>query len=149
MECTVAQEGKDFEQIVKYIRAELPNYNVNTWTNVDPTQVGYPIRRARVIISGARGDLVHGPCFEELVRKVVVTPMPVACTYIGFLGLGDPLPWERLHQMPTAEELRAIKESGCACSFDPWVPCPVHPCKCRMCATSPGEMLCEWRKKAS
>ena len=112
MECTQAHDGKDFDNILSYIHAELPSYHVNVWTNVDPTQAGYPIRRARVIISGAKHGLVAGPFLTQCINKVSSNPMPVLATYIDFLGLGQPLEWERLHKLLNATEVYAIKHDG-------------------------------------
>ena len=147
MECAQVRDGKDFDNILSYIHTELPGYHVNVWTNMDPTQAGYPIRRARVIISGARDDLVAGPFLTQSINKVSSNPLPVLATYIDFLGLGEPLAWERLHQMPNATEVHAVKQDGCLCSFDPRVLCPLHLCRCNQCGSNPGQS-CEWRTKA-
>ena len=149
MECTQVRDGKDFDKILAYIHAELPSYHVNVWTNVDPTQAGYPIRRARVIISGAHHGLVAGPFLTQSIHKVSSNPLPVLATYIDFLGLGQPLEWERLHKLPNATEVYAIKQDGCLCSFDPWVLCPLHPCRCKQCGANQGDKSCEWREKAN
>ena len=69
-------------------------------------------------------------------------------SYMSFLGLAQPdaqeIPWERLHELPTLDEINKVKACACTCGLDPLAVCEVHPCK-RGCSKDKTK-ICSWRK---
>ena len=148
MECTRANEGEDFKAILEFLNAELPNYGHSANLGIDPTQRGFPMFRARLMLGGGNHAGVKQDLLVQYVGKVLSTPLPLTVTYWDFLRLGEPLQLGRLHQPPNPYETAAIKESGCTCGLDPMTLCEVHVCKCSLCKKEVG-LKCEWRKKAT
>ena len=48
--------------------------------------------------------------------------------------------------LATAEDRSRLAQQGCTCTWDPYVVCALHTCKCKKCGPGP-KPECIWRRK--
>ena len=143
----VDADQSDLAVILNGINVELGDlYDVTILKGVDPCLAGFPVHKPRIILLGARKDVVVPSGLAKVASKAVQAPLPVRHDYRQLLGLQDPpIPWAKLWAAPDPSDQHKVLASGCRCSIDPYTPCPEHPCYCRSCGRNMTD--CEWRKQ--
>ena len=133
----------DLKVITDALAKQMPLYNIMCLQNIDPTHMGFPIHRNRVVITGVKKDLAEYESMARTFQVLMSHPMPVCADWMAFLGRASLL------------DLSPVGSSGdsakgtceCTCSVDPYQFCALHPCHCRMCSTDGKQSrMCDWRK---
>ena len=147
--CSYSSPGlsvSDLDHICRRMETELPGYRLLTLQNIDPTLMGFPARRNRVALIGARQNLIAPTALQATFGLMLSNPLAVQHDWHAFLGKARRVDLSRVGARATPEERLAILQSGCACAFDPAVLCKIHACGCRVCKG--GEMgQCAWRSR--
>ena len=103
----VDADQSDLAVILNGINVELGDlYDVTILKGVDPCLAGFPVHKPRIILLGARKDVVVPSGLAKVASKTVQAPLPVRHNYRQLLGLQDPpIPWAKLWQpltLPTS-----------------------------------------------
>ena len=141
----------DLDKIVRAMKDELADVcTIVITSGLDPSRAGYPVHRKRVLMMGVRADQVIDNGMESGLRRctdaLIKNSMYVRVNYRQLLGLiytDHTIPWTHLWKLPSADDTRALIESRCTCSIDPYATCEVHPCKCVNCQIV--DKSCKWR----
>ena len=139
-------DQNDLMVILNGINAELGAlYDVTILKGVEPGLAGFPVHKPRILLLGARRNVVAPSGLGKIASKLLQAPLLVRHDYRQLLGLKDPpVPWAKLWSAPDPPDQHELLASGCRCSIDPYMVCPQHPCNCRGCG---GDLMqCEWRK---
>ena len=140
---TSTASESDLKVITDTLAQRMPLYNIMCIQNMDPTHMGFPIHRSRVVITGIKKDLAKPESMARTFQVLMNHPMPVCADWMAFLGRASLL------------DLSPVGSSGdsakgtceCTCSVDPYQFCALHPCHCRMCSKDGKQSrMCEWRK---
>ena len=138
----------EFNTVTTFMTEQLQHYNVITLNGIDPATAGYPTNKHRFAMLGTREDFATELQLRATVTKIIQNPLPPSANFREFLGMEtDAFKWQRLHQLPTAEELLRIQATGCTCTLNPMEVCSVHFCQCKKCS-SEDPVACKWRQLA-
>lgn len=153
---TSASDGStDLEVMQQLVADKLGHlFVIIIFRNMTPLRFGFPINRPRFYIIGMLKPVPYTLAVCQQIAKTVIDKVSssggVVPNFLQFLGLafaGCPV-WERLHELPTLDELNEVPR--CMCSLDPFAVCPQHPCKCGKCNKLAGGLpTCAWRQKAA
>ena len=141
----------DLDKIVRAMKDELADaYTIVITSGLEPCKAGYPVRRKRVLMMGARADQVIESslrdCTQTLMNNSMHVSMHVYNNYRQLLGLAHTdhtIPWTHMWRLPSADDTRSLMASRCTCTIDPYATCEVHPCKCGNCRVD--DKACKWR----
>ena len=141
----------DLDKIVRAMKDELADaYTIVITSGLEPCKAGYPVRRQRVLMMGARADQVIESslrdCTQTLMNNSMHVSMHVYNNYRQLLGLehtDHTIPWTHMWRLPSADDTRSLMASRCTCTIDPYATCEVHPCKCGNCRED--DKACKWR----
>ena len=89
----------DLQHIMRAMTAELGDlYAVEVLNGIDPARAGYPVRRGRIVILGARTDQVQISQLNLAAATLMEDRMPVDVNFRQLLGLSTDalIPWEKL-----------------------------------------------------
>ena len=136
----------DLDHICRRMEAELPGYRLMSLKNIDPTLMGFPARRNRVALVGARQDLVGSAALQDTYTLMLANPLEIKDHWRDFLGKARRVDLSRVGQRATPDERLAILHGDCACAFDPEVICTKHVCGCILCKNG-QEAQCRWRSR--
>ena len=126
----------------------MQHYHVITLNGIDPLFTGYPTNKARFAMLGVRSDFSSEMQLRATVTKIFNNPLTCERDFRQLLGMGsDEFKWERLHKLPTAEEIHFLQGTNCTCSLNPMATCSVHACQCRKCSST-EPLACVWRNHA-
>ena len=92
--------------------AELPGYRLLTLQNIDPALMGFPARRNRVALIGARQNLVAPTALQATFGLMLSNPLAVRHDWHAFLGKARRVDLTRVGARATPEERLAILQSG-------------------------------------
>jgi len=88
----------DLDQIVRAMTDELGDlYTIVILSGLDPSRAGYPVRRKRILVLGARTDQVSASGIHSSAGALLDNGMPVLVNYRQLLGLttNDTIPWNK------------------------------------------------------
>ena len=122
----------DLQQIVRAMNDELRGlYLIVITPALDPSRAGYPVRRQRILILGARVNQVRETGLRSSADALIDNSMSVLVNYRQLLGLActdHTIPWTQMWKLPEADDQHSLIVSRCTCSIDPYTTCEVHPC---------------------
>ena len=142
-------ETASLEEILTGIQEALRTYGrqyiIQVVRNLKPQAQGYPINRSRTFFVGWRGDVCSDPAIAtQPLHSLMQNPADVTSSYRGFLKIESPWDWSEVGSFCVGTSLEYISACSCTCACDPYVLCPVHPCKCERCGDD--GLRCSWRK---
>lgn len=152
----------DLTTIKTFMHSQLENYSHGALIGIDPPFAGSPTHKNRVLLVGGRLDQL----FERDVMIgfdiMVANPYPSVMDYRSLLGLSQVEfnHWDRVGELPNADESVRLMAMKCSCAFDPYKACDAHPCKCAACkreakrfaahpTAAPLHSTCQWRVRAN
>ena len=120
-------------------------YVIQPVRHLGPATQGIPMRRPRTFFIGYRHDvcpdLASG---THPLQSLIQNPAQMMCSYRSFLRMTHPYDWASVGHFAVGAALEYMSGNPCLCACDPYVKCPVHPCKCDKCG--PDGLRCKWRK---
>ena len=138
------------EEVVAGIQNMLFKYSrkyvIQPVRNLGPTMQGYPIRRPRTFFIGHRADVCLDPTSNvNPLQTLIANPVDMTCTYRGFLDIAHLYDWSTVGHFYVGTSVAYMSGNACKCSCNPFVLCPVHPCKCERCGDD--GLQCTWRRQ--
>ena len=98
------------------------------------------------VFTGWRKDVC--PDAAAVVRPLqtlIRNPVDLTSSYRGFLKISHPYDWSGVGCFYVGASLEYISGIACRCACNPYVVCPVHPCKCEKCGHD--GLQCMWRSQ--
>ena len=109
-------------------------YIIQLVRTMGPAIQGYPIRRPRTYFIGWRKDACpDAAVVARPLQTLIRNPVDLASSYRGFLKISHPYDWSGVGCFYVGASLEYISGIACRCACNPYVACPVHPCKCDKC----------------
>ena len=142
---TASPSGSDLEVIADTLAKEMPFYNITCVQQVDPTHMGFPTHRNRVVITGIKKDFAKLESMAHNFQALMKHPMPACADWKAFVGRTSTSLLDLSSIRSQGDSDSATGACECTCSVDPYQFCALHPCRCRLCAKKQSPK-CEWRK---
>ena len=139
-------ETQSLDEILTCIRHALDRsvYLIQVVRSLGPQAQGYPINRRRTFFVGWRTDVCLDPVVAtQPLHTLIQNPVDVTSTYRGFLKVSSPYDWSEVGNFCVGTSLAYMSANACRCACDPYILCPVHPCKCEKCGSD--GLQCTWR----
>ena len=128
---SIASES-DLKVITDTLAQRMPLYHIMCLQQMDPTHLGFPIHRSRVVILGIQKQFAKPESMAHNFQVLTNHPMPVCADWMAFVGRACPL--LELSSVGSRDD-SATGTCECTCSVDPYQFCALHPCHCRRCST--------------
>ena len=117
-------------------------YIIQLVRTMGPAIQGYPIRRPRTYFIGWRKDACpDAAVVARPLQTLIRNPVDLASSYRGFLKISHPYDWSGVGCFYVGASLEYISGIACRCACNPYVACPVHPCKCDRCGARARDAL--------
>ena len=132
-------ENASSDEVISAIQEVLDQdgreYIIQLVRTMGPAIQGYPIRRPRTYVIGWRKDACpDAAVVARPLQTLIRNPLDVSSSYRGFLKISHPYDWSGVGCFYVGASLEYISGIACRCACNPYVACPVHPCKCDRCA---------------
>lgn len=152
IECGELPENASSDEVTSAIQEVLGQdgrkYIIQLVRTMGPAIQGYPIRRPRTYVIGWRKDACpDAAVVARPLQTLIRNPVDLSSSYRGFLKISHPYDWSGVGCFYVGASLEYISGIACRCACNPYVACPVHPCKCDKCGARAGRdgLKCTWR----
>ena len=71
--------ANDLQEITNILADQMPGYNIMCLHQLDPTHMGFPIHRSRIVITGIKKGFTTPDAMANSFQLLMNNPMPPMC----------------------------------------------------------------------